>query len=224
MNGKTKMITDIREFLSYGQVKDRIVYRLINTERNKELLADVPHMEFMDLSIIFKCRISQNETNMASLLVHNAHAKLWGVSVETLYQDAKENTQKLEGYRIKDMAGVMHDMMSRIPEEFACDSNIADSLGGISLYVLTNKSGMEGSSCMLYSDVLRDFSDAVGSSFYIIPSSIHELLILPVWDVENGREISDMIREVNDTQVQQDEILSYSLYCYNMEDGQIRIC
>ena len=74
---------------------------------------------------------------------------------------------------------------------------------------------------MLYPDLIQDFADAIDSSFYIIPSSIHELLLLPAEHDEESREIKSMIREINDTQVSEEEILSYSLYFYDREKGKI---
>lgn len=77
---------------------------------------------------------------------------------------------------------------------------------------------------MLYPGLIREFADRTGSSLFIIPSSVHELLLLPVEDMKETEEIRSMIREINDTQVQPDEILSYSLYCYDREEGRIYIC
>ena len=74
---------------------------------------------------------------------------------------------------------------------------------------------------MLYPNLISNFSDAVRSSLYIIPSSIHELLLLPVEDDKDSEEIKGMIREINDTQVQPEEILSYSLYYYNRKERKI---
>lgn len=225
MNEKKKMKVDIREFLSYGQVKDRIVYRLINTERNRELLNSIPHMEFMDLSIIFKCIVKRNEPGNFFLQVHNSHMKLWGVSVDELYKAAEGNTPKIEGYDIRNMAGALCDILkSENPKEFIDEGCISEFIHDMPLYVLSNKSCMEGSACMLYPDLLRDFANALGSSFYIIPSSIHELLLLPMAECEDSGEIRNIIREINDTQVQPEEILSYSLYCYDREYDKIFIC
>ena len=87
---------EIRQFLEYENVKDSIVYRLINTEMNRELLDDLPHMEFLDLSVVFCCLVMEEEENPAFIWIHNIHMKLWDVTVEELYRAASENTQRLE--------------------------------------------------------------------------------------------------------------------------------
>ena len=89
------------------------------------------------------------------------------------------------------------------------------------MYVLSNKSRVEGAACMLYPNLIQDFAEAIQSSFYIIPSSIHELLLLPTKHFEESQEVTSMIQEINDTQVSVEEILSYSLYLYDREEQKI---
>ena len=220
--GAGAMAVDMRKFLSYDSVRENVVYKLINTERNRELLEDIPHVEFMDLSIVFQCMLSQEEFGMASILIHNVHMKLWDVTKEDLYKTAKENTQKLMPYEIKSMAEVLCEVMkSEDPEGYDYEEEMEHFSDSVPMYVLSNKSRVEGAACMLYPNLIRDFADAVGSSLYIIPSSTHELLLLPAENDEEKTEIKSMIREINDTQVSEEEILSYSLYYYDREEGKI---
>lgn len=219
---KVNQSVDMRYFLNYESVKQSIVYKLVNTEKNKTLLEDIPHIEFLDLSIVFQCLIAQEDLGTASILIHNVHMKLWDISVEELYREAKENTQRLQGYEIKSMTEVLCEIMkAENLEEFdyeECKQELSDS---VPMYVLSNKSRVEGAACMLYPNLIQDFADAIGSSFYIIPSSIHELLLLPAKEDKESREIKSMICEINDTQVSTEEILSYSLYFYDREEGKI---
>ncbi len=220
---KVNQSVDMRYFLNYESVKRRIIYKLVNTEKNRELLEDVPHIEFLDLSIIFQCLVTQEEFGRASILIHNVHLKLWDVSVEALYQSAKENTQQLQEYEIKGMTEVLHEIMSSAEalENSVREDCTSDFSSSVPMYVLSNKSRVEGAVCMLYPNLIRDFAEAIQSSFYIIPSSIHELLLLPTKHLEESQEIKNMIREINDTQVHAEEILSYSLYLYDKEEQRI---
>lgn len=219
---KVNQSVDMRYFLNYDSVKQRVVYKLVNTEKNKELLEDIPHIEFLDLSIVFQCMVSQEELGTASILIHNVHLKLWDVSVERLYEAAKENTQRLQEYEIKGMTDVLCEIMrAEDPDEFNYEEFMEEFSDSVPMYVLSNKSRVEGAACMLYPDLIRDFADAIGSSFYIIPSSVHELLLLPAEHDEESGEIKSMIKEINDTQVSTEEILSYSLYFFDREEGKI---
>ena len=216
------MQADIRKFLSYDSVRENVVYKLINTEKNRELLEDIPHMEFMDLSIVFQCIISLEETGVASILIHNVHMKLWGVAAEDLYAAAKENTGRLLPYEIKSMAEVLYEIREpENPGQAGHDGYGAGSADSVPMYVLSNRNRVEGAACMLYPGLIRGFAEKAGHSLYIIPSSVHELLLIPTENTEEYAEIRSMIREINDTQVSEEEILSYSLYYYDREEGKI---
>ena len=121
---KVNQSVDMRYFLDYERVKDSVVYKLINTEKNKELLEDIPHIEFLDLSIVFQCMVAQEDIGTASILIHNVHLKLWDVSVEKLYQAAKENTQRIQKYEIKSMSEVLCEI-TRAENPEGVDENIS---------------------------------------------------------------------------------------------------
>ena len=207
---------DMRYFLNYERVKEQIVLKLINTEKNRELLSDVPHVEFLDLSIVFQVLISDENIGAASVLIHNAHAKLWGVDHNELYKCALHNTPGLLKYEIKGM----NDVLSEILET---DKEHVPYCGELPMYVLSNSRRTDGAACMIYPELIADFAKAVGGDVYIIPSSIHELLLLPVWASKNGEGLLDIIREVNETQLMAEEILSDSLYVYDCEEKEIKI-
>lgn len=212
---------DMRFFLNYESVRPRIVYKLVNTERNQKLLEDVPHTEYLDLSVIFQCLVSQKGLGMASIQIHNVHMKLWDVTVEELFQAAVENTPKLLPYELKSMTEVLAEIMqSESPEDYDYEECVQQFSDSVPMYVLSNGSRVEGAACMMYPDLIADFADAVGSSLYVIPSSVHEVLLLPTGNDSETAEIKCMIREINDKQVSAEEILSYSLYFYDREAGK----
>ncbi len=173
-------------------------------------------MEFLDLSIVFQCLVEDKEIGTATTLIHNAHAKLWGVSVGELHSAAVRNTPKLLGYEIKGLWEMLHEIMQE--ENFPEEPEY-----GVPLYLLSNRCRVNGAACILYPNLLKDFSEALGSRFYIIPSSVHGVLFLPADDTDRSGELRETIKEVNDTQLIPEEILSYSLYYYDRETDEIRI-
>lgn len=223
-NDRKKENVDMKYFLEYVNVKNNIVYKLINTERNRELLEDIPYIEFLDLSIVFQYLISKKESHLETLLIHNVHTKLWGVTVEELYRAAEENTQKLLPHELRNMADVMEEIMK---EEDAEEFNHGDCMAELEstkpLYVLTNKKGIDGAVSMIYPGLLKDFADRISSGFYIIPSSVHEVLLLPSENTEDRENLKDMVKEINDTQMEAEEILSYSMYWFDKSKGKICI-
>ena len=219
---KKSPCVDIQQYLIYENIRKNVVYRLVNTESNRDLLEDIPHLEFLDLSIIFRCTVAQEDIGPASILIHNVHMKLWDITIQELYQDAVMNTPRLEEYEIKSMTEVMREIMTEEnsdgSDQDACMEEFSDSMP---LYVLSNKNRIEGAGCMLYPDLMKNLSEKIRSSFYIIPSSVHECLLLPTKEDVQGEEIRNMIKEINDTQVSIEERLSYSLYYYDKDEGRI---
>ena len=219
---KVNRSVDMRQFLNYESVKKGIVYKLVNTAKNKELLEDVPHVEFLDLSVVFQYLIQNEHFGTASILIHNAHLKLWDVSVEDLYQVADANTQRLQGYELRSMIDAIRDLLEMDAIGEAADIEyMEEHADNVPMYVLSNKNRVGGASCILYDGLLADFATAIGGSFYVIPSSIHEVLLLPADNKDEQEEIKAMIKEINDTQVRTEEILSDSLYFFDKEEGQL---
>lgn len=222
---RAKPKVNINDFLEYRGVEGRIVYRLINTGRNREMLGDVPHLEFLDLSIVFQCMMPDGDYGAASILVHNAHMKLWGVSIGELYRAAVKNTPLLMEYEFRGMDEVIREITEKEqPEDYGHDGFMEGISQIIPVYVLSNRRHINGAASILYPRLLKEISGRTGGSFYIIPSSVHEVLVLPSDNTDDAAEIRAMIREVNDTQVKEEEILSYSLYYYDTQTDTVSIC
>ena len=219
---KKSPCVDVQQYLIYENIRKNVVYRLINTESNRSLLEDIPHLDFLDLSIVFRCLVTDKECGFASILIHNVHMKLWDITVEELYQDAVKNTPRLEEYEITSMTEVLREIMKEENSDGSDqDAYMEEFSDSMPLYVLSNKNRIEGAGCMLYPDLMKNLSEKIRSSFYIIPSSVHECLLLPTKENEQSGEIRNMIKEINDTQVSVEERLSYSLYYYDKDKGRI---
>lgn len=212
---RTKDMDILKKLLHYEDAKQNIVCTLISTRKNIELLRDIPHVDFLDLSVVFEYIADRNADYTTSVLIRNSHLKLWDISVDELYAAAVENTQKICGYEIKTMKEVLQESINETVE--------SDFSENPKMYVITNKDKVKGAACILYPHLLRDFAEAVGSSLYIIPSSIHEVLILPTDNKNDSDAIKGMIKDINNAIVSEDEILSYSLYFYNKENDKVTI-
>ncbi len=208
-------IVDMSQLLNYESIRKKIVYKLINSEKNTELLQHVPHITFNDLSIVFQISVSEEPFGDATILIHNKHLAIWNVSLDTLYEDARNNTPILNRYEIEDIEDVIRELMPTAETVHT----------PVPLLVLSNKDKFHGAACILYPDLLRQVSDAIDSSMYIIPSSVHETLLLPAKKVEEAeyKYIKNIISEVNNTRINEEEILSYSVYFYDRNTDEIII-
>lgn len=213
---KVNRSIDMRFFLDYDSVKTRITYKLINTEKNKELLDDIPHIPFHDLSIVFQCLISGERFGNATILIHNVHLRLWKVNARELYERAMENTPVLQGYDVTDMNTILEEMRAfEGTEDTEYEEDIQQQ---VPMYVLSNKSRVHGAACILYPDILKDFAAVVEKDLYVLPSSIHEVILLPAEGTEDSEQLKAMVHEINESQVEDEEVLSDSVYFYRRRD------
>lgn len=200
----------LKSFYDFDKIKDKICFRLVNKELNLSLLEDTPHIIFQnDLAVIFYILVKNAEDGIQSITIKNSAMALWDIDTMQLYDLAAENTRRIFGIKlmtIGDMLGqqFLNDLIEESP-----------------MYVATNNECLFGANIMLYNDVLEEFADKISMDFYIIPSSVHECIFVPLNNNMDVSEIIKMIFEVNTTAVADEEVLSYSVYIYTKADGQL---
>lgn len=217
---------DVSYVTDFAKVQNRICYKLINAEKNEALLTDVPHVMLEDLAIIFYILVSKDSGGTGTITVKNNMLSFWNVDTDTLYQLALVNTQRLFRGTVRSMASVMTEILShKLDEE--CAQEFYDMMVGeddmIPMYICTNADKLNGAGVILYQGLLQKFADRVGSDFYILPSSIHETLLIPANSDMDIEYLRDMVRTVNRTEVAPDEILSDSVYYYNRLTDRVEI-
>lgn len=206
---------DIGFFVDYEKAKQRIVFKLINREKNRKLLENIPFIDYMDLVMVFYYLIHDEEAGNATILIHNSHLKMWGVGKEEIYREACVNTPNLLPAAITGMREIIEQMMG---EKMKREEVLTDE---IPMYVMTNPIKMNGAATMAYPNVIQNFANALGKNVYIIPSSIHEVILVPETGTEGGR-LNDMVREVNRTQVDPKEVLADHVYYFNREENRMQ--
>lgn len=222
-NFAVEMISD------YEAVKDRICFKLINAEKNRELLKDVPYVPLMDLAIVFYILVDQCVDGNATALVRNNMLSVWGnPAIDDIYDIAKSNTQRLfRGH----VASMMEVMTGIIAENDNVDPELVDAFFSMDVYednfmpmfVATNKSKINGATVILYDGLLKKFAEKVGGDFYILPSSLHEVILLPATGDMDVDYLIDMVRTVNATEVAPEEVLSDSVYKYIADEDRMEM-
>ena len=206
---------DVSFFEDFSQVSKHIVFRLIHYERNRKLLASIPHIPYLDLAIVFCCLLSAEPAGNASILIHNDQLELWKVKRRELFLLARENTPSLMTSCCDPMSSLLTGI---IPFSHSADDNLCTP---IPMYVLTNRQRFYGSSCLLYDNLLADLARQMDTDFYVIPSSIHEVILVPAAKGMKREDFNEMIREVNTTQLSPDEILSDHVYYYSRQSNKL---
>lgn len=214
---------DIGSITDYSKMKDHLFIRISDGKRNQELLKGVPHMERAGLAVTCHVLISLGKDDMGSTMVNNMLLKEFGVSEEQLFKDAMENSPKI----LPPVLTPMEDMMGKllgfdsgeeIPKDFESQLSCLDDGGRSEMMVLSNSGSINGAAVIFYPEVLDKIGDRMGSDFFILPSSVHEVLIIPDrgnWDV---RELEAMVKDVNNNEVAAKDRLSYDVFRFDSKE------
>lgn len=203
---------DFTSIHDFNRVKDRLYVELVNKHSNKELLQDVPHDLFLDdFAVTVRYLVNISEEGTSSFLVRSSYLNMWHTDQKTLLPLALENTRKLLGMDLRPMKDYIQELMpGAVPpaEDFPCAP----------MWVMTNKYKLSGAAAALFDDVLKDFASTHGS-FYVIFSSVHEVLLLLSPDSSNIDSITKINQEINATNVKPNEVLGTKAYYYRKDRG-----
>ena len=196
----------------YSQVKDHLFIRVSDAKENEGVLKNAPHKEVDGLAVSYHIAI---EGMQASTPVTYQMMEMYGVTAEQLHADALESTQKLYPVKYASMAEVMQQMMGIEPDMAA---DMMPPMEGPQLMVLTNTQGMHGAGALFYPDQLETIAQQMGTDFFVLPSSVHEVLILPDDGSQDLDSLQFMVREINRTEVAPEDRLSDFVYHYDAQD------
>lgn len=202
----------------FGKVRGKIVYRLVNRGENRELLKEVPYEEYLDLAVVYYVLLEVNSYGMASLMIRHEHLKMWGAAEEEIAREARRNTRKLLPFEFRTMGALLEELS--ITEENA--EGWVDE-GKDMMYVLSNEIRSYGAAAILYDSQLDGIGAYLEENYYVLPSSVHEVIVVPE-SVAPGREALDLlVREVNATQVDAEERLSNHAYYYDRQARRLTV-
>ncbi|WP_320810768.1 DUF5688 family protein [Blautia sp.] len=215
---------DTKAFISnYEAAKEHLTIHLCDTSENRERLKELVHTELSDYSMTYHIQIPQKSDpdHVASVAVTESLLNSWGISKGELHQDAllvQQNSHPM----LCNLESVMLQTMGfgskpvNLLEEAADPSYDAQST---MMYVLTNTDKMHGASLIAQEDILKKASDCLGGDYYVLPSSVHELLLLPASGDLTAKDLVDMVKQVNATEVSEEDRLSDKVQFYNSETG-----
>lgn len=202
----------------FSLLKDKVLYKLVHTASNKELLKDIPSISYLDLSIVFYLFLEKNEEGQMTALIHNDHMETWNTNLDELYRLAAVNTPLFLPAELKSMSEVMKSIAREHLGEDYREEFIDDLLSppaASPLYVLTNSSGICGACTILYPGQLKNFADMLEKDLVILPSSIHEVLLIPYEDHICFEELTDTVSHINRAEVPVEDRLSDQVYLYS---------
>lgn len=234
---KAETSLDFSFFNDFSQVKDRIAYKLINREENEALLKEIPWIPLLDLALVFYFILPEHFFTSGTILIRKSHCEEWGVDEKQLFSIAKENTPKLCPPLLLDMKAMLETLermagseMENTAEKLleklwqpVCLENLelSERKAGERMFVLTNEMRNQGAVVVIYKGVLKILSEKFQSDLYILPSSIHECIIMPADEDERKEELEALVCRVNHSQVAAEERLSDHVYRYLREKDEL---
>lgn len=200
---------DVSAITDFSRIKDKIAAKLINTEQNKEYLEDKPHTDIADLSAVYYIDLGSDSSGTMSTVITSGLLSQYGITVEELHEIAVQNMGPKA--RFSSMFEVLSELMgANMPDEMQDSDNM--------MFVLTNDSKTNGAAMLLVPSTMDMIAKQLGStSYFIIPSSIHETIFVKSNDNMNVKDLKNMIHEVNSTELSKADILSENLYVYDYD-------
>lgn len=237
-NKNNSLLTDtsiigpfISHLSSYDYIKNHLSIRLLNFNNNRKYLADKVFKPFLELNDTFEFALSlclhipESTEEHGIIAVTHQLRKMWSdVTDEELFETALINTESYCGCKISSMLEVLTNLTK---EADVKESDVLDAINNISseptMFVMTNNISLHGATTILYRTKLKSFANEKECDFYVIPSSIHEIILIPDDGNVDTKEIEKIIAEVNRTAVSKSEFLSNQLLYYSRSDDTISI-
>ena len=206
---------DVNMLSDYEQMKNKLAMEVVSAEANAEMLETVPHKNIEDMAVVYRFVLESSESGGASVLVTNQLLENMGVTPEQLHADAMENAPQLRPAVITGMSELMAEMMG---------VDQAEMMGLIvkpedeKMFVATVPDKTHGAGVLAYQDFMDQAAERVGGDFFVLPSSIHEVMLVPDNGVMQYKDLLEMVRDANATLVAPSDRLTDSVYHYDSKE------
>ena len=217
---------DVSRLTQYEEAKTHLFMRVSNIEENLQVLDNVPYVERADLAITFHIAVEENEAGRASAIVTNNMMENFGVTRNQLYKDALENSSFIAPVMIDNLGEVVGRMeIEEMEARGASEEEIRKAEERIyvesqynPMFVVTNETLLYGGSAIFYPGVMDQLGEVLNGDFFILPSSVHETLVVP----DDGRischELKAMVMAINEKEVAPEDRLADEVYHYDTRD------
>lgn len=215
---------DIGRIMDYDRVKKNLFMRLSAAEKNKDLLEHAPHIRKEDLAITFHIMLDQSDKGTATTMINDNMMEAYGIDLDQLYQDALLNSPVICPAQIENMGEALSRMMiedmksAGAPPELIqeMEKDLKESNKDNPMTIITNDRLVDGASAIFYPGVMDLVGERMQGDYFILPSSVHETLVVPDDGGVSLQELTDMVKEVNMTQVSPEDQLTDQVYHYDI--------
>ena len=219
----------LERLTDFEEIKEKIGCRLVNAAHNAEVLSDRPHTMVDDLAVTYHIELGEHEGSHLSTAVTYRLMETYGIDTKKLHEIALENMDSLSPATFQGMSETMAELM--MPDMMDNGMSEEEARRAVktmlppgqeeTMYVLSNRNRLHGAAALLNVGMMDDITGKIGKEYFILPSSIHEVLIVPKTDQMDLESLENMVREVNTTQVLPKERLSDHVYVYDTETHEV---
>ena len=197
MENSLELPIDVKGLQDYETARPLLAIRLCDPEKNQEYLKDKPHTACGELAATYRIQIMEDSSGTASAVVTNDMLNLWGITPEQLHHDTVSAENARNPVCLYTMDDVMSEIMLSVKPENLFEQTEPLESEMIPMYILTNQNKVNGAGVLARDGVLDKIGELLGSDFYVLPSSTHEVILVPDNGNMQTKELEDMVKEVN---------------------------
>ena len=199
----------VSDLTNYAEMKNRLAMEVVSAERNARMLQNVPHEQMEDIAVVYRLVLNSSKGASSTVLVTNDLMDKFGITHEQLHDDAMKNAPLIRPAEIKGMEETLNEMqggpaLEPDPDEILFVAGVPDQ--------------SHGAAVIAYPNFFEDAAEKLGGDYFIIPSSIHEVLLVKDTGEMNSRDLAAMIKEVNATEVAPEDVLTDHAYHYDSKE------
>ena len=206
-------------FLNDSTFLERVSFRLISAGRNHEFLLQHPHRQVLDLAMVYCVSVPLGEGVQGTAMIRHEYAERAGVTEEELHEAAVRNAPLIYPPKLCRITDAIDELLTICTGKEAAEP--FPQADAVPLYVLSNTSGVYGAAAMLYDGVISGFAAEKNCDLIILPSSVHEVILLPDEGLHRKEHLAQMVLEVNRTEVAAEEVLSDRIYRYDRNSDRL---
>ncbi len=184
---------------------------VVSAERNAEMLENVPHKQMEDMAVVYRLVLDKDNAGNGTILVTNNMMEQFGVTPEQLHEDAVKNAPEIRPSEIKSMTEVLSEMMGN---DFVQIPDPTDE----QMFVATVPDKTRGAGVIAYPNFMEDAAVKLEGDFYVIPSSVHEVILVKDNGQMTAEQLEAMVKDVNANQVAPEDRLTDHVYHYDSEE------
>lgn len=205
---KAVELSGIPNLADYNSFKDRLQMKICDLDWNADLLANRAYTVHGDFAATYAINLSENSDGIASVPITNQMVQTWNITMEQLHSDAMAADLN-RGAKLMSM----DDLMSEMVFGGGDAQNLLDGQHDVQdyqqpMFCLTNEGKINGASLILHEDIRQQIGEFMQGDYFILPSSIHECLIVPDDGNFQAKDLNAMVKEINEVEVAQEDRLS----------------